>query len=306
MDTPNSDDNCCNEATPRGGGRPDPTSAAHDIFNAALTEAISNAAAKKKEQEELIVASSSSCSSNDGNSKDTANEEEEEEEDASNEGMDKNNGDKQLDGSARKHADAASNANKNNNNDNRKMSSTTANSSGVDKDASANTNNSNSNTHKSKNSKLRQELDTTGFFADRMLLLQPSGNNEMGTTTKEKTQLLQVWQSLHNDDDDDDDLDVEHQKILFQNAYQTTLELFSGQVDAILHEGLETFHQKEQKERELKVAKETIESKEQELRRLRTSEENQRKTITVSSRSWYCTGYWIEYDTVLLSLVFTV
>jgi hypothetical protein len=67
----------------------------------------------------------------------------------------------------------------------------------------------------------------------------------------------------------------------FDDAYDATKKLVSGQIEGLVRAGLDAFHQLENVSRELQLSKEDLEAKTLELDRLSSAEEKNRETITV-------------------------
>jgi hypothetical protein len=82
--------------------------------------------------------------------------------------------------------------------------------------------------------------------------------------------------------------DVDDQTVEFDDAYNATKKLVSGQIEGLVRAGLDTFHQLENVSRELQLSKEELESKILELDRLSSAEEKNRETITVRISSYSC------------------
>jgi hypothetical protein len=81
---------------------------------------------------------------------------------------------------------------------------------------------------------------------------------------------------------------VEDQTVEFDDAYDATKKLVSGQIEGLVRAGLDAFHQLENVSRELQLSKEDLESKSLELDRLSSAEEKNRETITVRISSDSC------------------
>jgi hypothetical protein len=87
-----------------------------------------------------------------------------------------------------------------------------------------------------------------------------------------KDRLAAVWQNVDVDDDDSK-----------SKAVEETLNLCTGEVEALIRSGLEAYHRCETVTRELNVLKDELRAKNKEIDRLRASEENSRATIQVQS-----------------------
>jgi hypothetical protein len=74
---------------------------------------------------------------------------------------------------------------------------------------------------------------------------------------------------------------VDDQTVEFDDAYDATKKLVSGQIEGLVRAGLDAFHQLENVSRELQLSKEDLEAKILELDRLSSAEEKNRETITV-------------------------
>jgi hypothetical protein len=74
---------------------------------------------------------------------------------------------------------------------------------------------------------------------------------------------------------------ADEQTVEFDDAYDATKKLVSGQIEGLVRAGLDAFHQLENVSRELQLSKEDLEAKVLELDRLSSAEEKNRETITV-------------------------
>jgi hypothetical protein len=81
---------------------------------------------------------------------------------------------------------------------------------------------------------------------------------------------------------------VDDRTVEFDDAYDATKKLVSGQIEGLVRAGLDAFHQLENVSRELQLSKEDIEAKTVELDRLSSAEEKNRETITVRISSDSC------------------
>ena len=81
---------------------------------------------------------------------------------------------------------------------------------------------------------------------------------------------------------------VDDQTVEFDDAYDATKKLVSGQIEGLVRAGLDAFHQLENVSRELQLSKEDLESKTLEHDRLSSTEEKNRETITVRILSDSC------------------
>lgn len=81
---------------------------------------------------------------------------------------------------------------------------------------------------------------------------------------------------------------VDDKIVEFDDAYDATKKLVSGQIEGLIRAGLDAFHQLENVSRELQLSKEDLEAKILELDRLSSAEEKNRETITVRISSDSC------------------